>query len=229
MADECPASPNGSDLCSLSLEGETWDQALKVVCRGDSVLANVAERLGSRERLLSRGSPFQTLARAIVGQQISLKAADAVWARLLGALGAEALEPAVLARALAKRPGGLAGLGLSAQKQRSLIAIHDWAQQRPGLEAWLQAAPESEVRQALIALPGVGPWTADMVMIFGLMRPDVFAEGDLAVRRALGELYLAGETPSLPVARAFSVRWKPYRTVAAWLLWRHLDPKPVEY
>jgi DNA-3-methyladenine glycosylase II len=199
-----------------------WEKALDHFKRTDPVLANIARGLKKGERLVSRGEPFFTLARSIVGQQISVKAADAVWARFT----AEAPGPCP-STILALDDDCLRAVGLSRQKVRYLRELAIWWNATPGLETRLTTESDEEIIRILVERPGIGRWTAEMFLIFTLMRPDVFPVDDLGVLKAIALHYPGVDTKAK--ARSLAEDWRPYRTVATWLLWRSLDPVPVEY
>jgi len=172
----------------------------------------------------SRGDAFSTLARSIVGQQISVKAAQSVWERLSGRLGT--VTPASVSRA---RKRTLRGCGLSGQKA---LYIRDLASRfRDGtLDAVRWHALEDEVLIAeLIQVKGIGRWTAEMFLMFYLARPDVLPLGDLGLQRAMRLHYNRGRALSLPRMQKIGAAWAPWRSVATWYMWRSLDPIPVEY
>jgi DNA-3-methyladenine glycosylase II len=110
-----------------------------------------------------------------------------------------------------------------------LVALAQWFDEQPRLAQTLARADDAEVKRLLVARPGIGPWTADMFLIFTLMRPDIFPDGDLGVIKGMGLLYYNGVLPSRSQAIAHAEQWRPYRTAASWLLWRSLDPVPVTY
>jgi DNA-3-methyladenine glycosylase II len=173
--------------------------------------------------LSSRGDAFQTLARSIVGQQISVKAADSVWSRLCTL---SAIEP----RALLKQgTQALASCGLS---QRKAEYIHDLASHfdtgaiEP--QRW-DAMDDEAIIAELVEVRGIGRWTAEMFLIFNLLRPDVLPVDDLGLQRAVSELYFCGESVGAAGVRHVAPIWSPWRSVATWYLWRSLDPVPVEY
>ncbi len=174
--------------------------------------------------LVSRGDPFATLARSIVGQQISVKAADAVWGRFVAAL-ADVSPQAVLAAG----EEGLAGCGLSRRKSEYVrdLAAH-FVAGRLDPSAWAALDDEALIG-ALTDVRGIGRWTAEMFLIFNQLRPDVFPLDDLGLQRAVFERYFAGEKQPRQVLAEFGERWRPWRSVATWHLWRSLDPLPVEY
>ena len=175
-------------------------------------------------QLRSRGSAFETLLRAIVGQQISVKAAQSVWTRFAECVGDVSPE-SVLQHDVVT----LQGCGLSKQK---VSYIQDLA----GHFANGLIRPrtfKSRDDEALIAelcdVRGIGRWTAEMFLIFHLQRPDVWPVQDIGLIRAVERLYLGGTRASSRVITEFGDRWRPWRTVATWYLWRSLDPFPVEY
>ena len=178
--------------------------------------------------LVSRGEPFTTLARSIVGQQISVKAADAVWARFSAVVGTPdgTIEPeAVMAAGIA----GLSDCGLSARKREYVCDLA--ARFVSGAvvpERW-QAMEDAEIIAELCAVRGIGRWTAEMFLIFNLLRPDVYPVDDLGLQKALSLLYFSGERLSPRALADFGERWRPWRTVATWYLWRSLDPVAVAY
>jgi len=200
-----------------------WQQAAQELAVADERMAELVERYAGLG-LVSRGDPFGTLARSIVGQQISVKAADAVWGRFVAAVG-EVSPPAVLAAGEA----GLAGCGLSRRKSEYVrdLAAH-FASGRLDPAAWTGMDDEAVI-VALAEVRGIGRWTAEMFLIFNQLRPDVFPLDDLGLQRAVHERYFGGEKQPRKVLAACGERWRPWRSVATWYLWRSLDPLPVEY
>ncbi len=200
-----------------------WAQAAAELSRLDAVMAELVERYAGLS-LVSRGDPFGTLARSIVGQQISVKAADAVWARFLAQVG-EVSPDCVLELGEA----GLTGCGLSKRKIEYLcdLAGH-FSSGRLDPLAWTSLDDETVIAE-LTEVRGIGRWTAEMFLIFNQMRPDVFPLDDIGLQRAVSERYFAGEKPSRRTLATFGERWRPWRSVATWYLWRSLDPLPVEY
>lgn len=200
-----------------------WQEAGRELAHRDAVMASLVARY-ARPGLASRADPFGTLARSIVGQQISVRAADAVWARFAAALGAVTPE-AVAAAGVA----GLAGCGLSQRKIEYLVdlAAH-FVSGRIDPARWSGLDDEAVIAE-LTDVRGIGRWTAEMFLIFHLLRPDVFPLDDTGLQRAVFEHYFGGEKQTLRVVAQLSERWRPWRTVATWYLWRSLDPVPVEY
>jgi DNA-3-methyladenine glycosylase II len=205
-----------------------WTRAKRALRQADPVLARIMERF-PRGALVSRGDPFVTLARAIVGQQISVKAADAVWGRVLGSC------PEFSPRAvLRKRVTTLRSCGLS---ERKVEYLRDLAQHfdREHIDiALLQRSTDDEVVERLTAVRGVGRWTAEMFLIFNLLRPDVLPLDDLGLLKAISLNYLDGEPLEQLASRAGRARiaqiaqnWAPWRSVATWYLWRSLQPLPL--
>lgn len=207
-----------------------WPRARRALVQADPVMASIIGR-HPRIALASRGDAFATLARSIVGQQISVKAADAVWARLLAACPDMAPQPVLRRRATTLRACGLS--------ERKVEYLRDLAQHfasgRIDLPT-LQAAGDEEVIALLTEIHGIGRWTAEMFLIFNLLRPDVLPLDDLGLLKAVGLHYLDGEPAAALLRRdgrarvqALAAAWAPWRSVATWYLWRSLDPVPVEY
>lgn len=157
--------------------------------------------------------PFQTLATSIISQQLSAKAADTIKRRVL-----ETIPSFTPAGFLGVSFDGLRNAGLSAAKTRYIIELaHRVSDGRLNLDALMLWADE-DVITALTEIPGIGRWTAEMFLIFGLRRPDVLALGDAGLQRAARLLYGA-DVELKGVGQA----WRPYCSVASWYLWRHLD------
>jgi DNA-3-methyladenine glycosylase II len=207
----------------VTVRPEYWLRAKRALARRDPVLATII-RSRPRIALQSRGDPFQTLARSIVGQQISVKAAQSVWNRLAGALPAVAPE-AVAALRLRR----LRACGLSGRKSEYLrdLARHfvDGAIQ---VERWPEMDDEAVIAE-LIQVRGIGRWTAEMLLMFSLLRPNVLPVDDLGLQRAASRHYFDGAEVDPDELRELARRWEPWRSVATWYLWRSLDPVPVEY
>jgi DNA-3-methyladenine glycosylase II len=200
-----------------------WQQASAELALADPVLASLIERFAG-VALVSRGDPFVTLLRSIVGQQISVKAADSVWARLQAAV--PELTPDGV---LGSTGDGLRGCGLSARKAEYVIDLaRHFASGQIDAEQWSRM-DDGELVAELTRVRGIGVWTAEMFLIFNQLRPDVLPLDDLGLQRAVAIHYHAGERPPRRVLVEHGERWRPWRSVATWYLWRSLDPLPVEY
>lgn len=200
-----------------------WRRAMRELSDTDEVLAAIIEASRS-EGLRRRSDAFTMLIRAIIGQQISVKAADSVWARVADRLGEVTPE-----RVLAVGPANLREAGLTRQKSGYLVHLAEAAHAgRLDGTHWRRLDDEAVIKE-LSALKGIGRWTAEMFLIFHLQRPDVLPLGDVGLRRAVGNHYSGGEALELGALAKIAEAWRPWRTVATWYLWRSLDPIPVEY
>ncbi len=200
-----------------------WQRATDALATDDPVMAGLIAA-AQATRLRRRSDAFQALARAIVGQQISVKAAAGVWKRLCECV--DGITPACF---VAVEPARLRLAGLSRQKSAYLMDLalhfHDGRLQ-PG--RWARMDDEAVIAE-LTQVKGIGRWTAEMFLIFHLLRPDVLPIGDLGLQRAISLHYNRGRALSEARLLRIARPWAPWRTVATWYLWRSLDPIPVEY
>jgi DNA-3-methyladenine glycosylase II len=206
---------------------EYWDDACRHLARRDRVMKKLIPQFGEA-RLERRGDAFTTLARSIVGQQISVKAAQSVWERFATAVGGVStrLLPAAV---LALDVDALRAAGLSARKTDYLadLARH-FESGAVHVREWQRMDDESIIEE-LVAIRGIGRWTAEMFLIFHLMRPNVLPVDDLGLIKGISVNYFSGEPVSRAEAREVGEAWAPFRSVATWYIWRSLDPLPVEY
>jgi DNA-3-methyladenine glycosylase II len=165
--------------------------------------------------LRRRPAGFEGLARVIVGQQLSIASATAIWERTAAAC--QPFEPAALLRLSDKK---LAGAGLSRPKIRTLRAIATACAGDLDLTA-LETASDEEIHVALTAVSGIGPWTADIYIMFCLGRADGWAPGDLALQIAMQRAFALAERPDKDEMMTLAERWRPWRGVAARLLWAY--------
>ena len=200
---------------------EYWDMAKKELSRKDDVLHEIINEFDDLE-LVSRGDLFYTLIRSVIGQQISVKAASTVWSRFCERIGD--IEPKNILLADIEE---LRSCGLSQRKAEYVIGISESWSDYDSIE-WKEMSDE-EIIQELIKLRGVGKWTAEMILIFTMLRPDVFPIGDIGMIRGIEKSYNSGERMSREELYAISEKWKPWRTVACCFMWRTVDPEPVEY
>ena len=207
-----------------------WTSAKRRLAAADPIMSAIIRR-HPRIALTSRGDAFHTLARSIVGQQISVKAADSVWMRVNDACGD--VSPRSVMR---RRAATLRACGLSERKVEYLrdLAAH-FAYRRVDPMS-LAGMSDEDVVVCLTDIRGIGRWTAEMFLIFNLLRPDVLPLDDLGLLKAIGQHYLSGCTPASLLKGEgrqrvveLASRWKPYRSVATWYLWRSMEPVPVEY
>lgn len=199
-----------------------WLRAKRALARRDAVLAGII-RAHPRIVPARRGEPFKTLARSIVGQQISVKAAESVWNRVL------AVAPEATPEQMLKARRRLAACGLSQRKTEYIadLARH-FADGSVHARDWPDMDDEAVIAE-LIQVRGIGRWTAEMFLIFNLLRPDVLPLDDLGLQKAVGRHYFDGAPITREHVRELGANWAPWRSVATWYLWRSLDPVPVEY
>ncbi|MDN3543759.1 MAG: DNA-3-methyladenine glycosylase family protein [Roseateles asaccharophilus] len=204
-----------------------WDEACRHLAKRDRVMKKLIPQFGEA-RLQARGDAFTTLARSIVGQQISVKSAQSIWAKFVALLPGPStrVQPAAL---LACAPEALRAVGLPLRK---VDYLRDLAQHfedgQVHVRQWTQMDDEAIIDE-LVAIRGIGRWTAEMFLIFHLMRPNVLPLDDVGLIKGISDQYFSGEPVSRAEARELGEAWAPYRSVATWYIWRSLDPLPVEY
>lgn len=209
---------------TLADKPEYWDYALEQLVKRDRILKKIIPRFPDIW-LTTRGNPFITLARSICGQQISVKAAESVWQRVLLECGKRP-SPASVQKAGLER---LRAAGLSGRKAEYILDLSTHFSDKLVQPAKWARMPDEEIIEELTAIRGIGRWTAEMFLIFNLQRPDVLPLDDVGLLNAISLHYFSGEPVSRFEAREVAQGWQPFRTVATWYLWRSLDPVPVEY
>ncbi len=200
-----------------------WEEACRHLMKKDRVMKRLIPQFGDA-CLQSRGDAFTTLARSIVGQQISVKAAQSVWDKF------EALPRRLTPAAVLKlKVDDMRAAGLSTRKVEYLVdlalnfdsgAIH--VSQWDGMD-------DEDIIAELVAIRGIGRWTAEMFLIFHLMRPNILPLDDVGLINGISQGYFSGDPVSRSDAREVADAWKPYCSVATWYIWRSLDPLPVAY
>lgn len=207
-----------------------WSRAKRALTAADPILAALIAQ-HPRVALVSRGDAFLTLARSIVGQQISVKAADAVWQRVQASC--PCMTPVALLR---KRAQTLRACGLSARKVEYLRDLASHFQTGRVQPERFDLLDDEAIIAQLTDIRGIGRWSAQMFLIFNLLRPNVLPLDDLGLLKAIGRHYLGGVKAEelvgaqgrqrlAPIVQA----WDPWCSVATWYLWRSLDPVPVAY
>ncbi len=200
-----------------------WEEACKHLAKKDRVMKRLIPRFGDA-CLESRGDAFTTLARSIVGQQISVKAAQSVWDRF-----AKLPRKMAPASVLKLKVDDMRAAGLSVRKIEYLVdlALH-FDSGSVHVDKWKDMSDEMIIEE-LVAIRGIGRWTAEMFLIFHLMRPNVLPLDDLGLINGISHNYFSGDPVSRSDAREVAVAWAPYCSVATWYIWRSLDPLPVAY
>ena len=200
-----------------------WDDACRYLAKRDRVMKRLIPQFGDA-CLRSRGDAFTTLARSIVGQQISVKAAQTVWDRFAGL--PRRMTPG---NVLKLKVDDMQSAGLSARKIEYLVdlALHfDSGAIR--VDEWASMS-DDEITTELVGIRGIGRWTAEMFLIFHLMRPNVLPLDDVGLINGISRNYFSGDPVSRSDAREVAAAWAPFCSVATWYIWRSLDPLPVEY
>jgi DNA-3-methyladenine glycosylase II len=200
-----------------------WEDACKHLVKKDRVMRKLIPKFGNA-CLQTRGDAFVTLARSVIGQQISVASAQKVWDRFVLLL--REITPANVLRL---KVDDMRAAGLSVRKVEYLVdlalhfdngALHvkDWA-----------SMPDDEIIAELVAIRGIGRWTAEMFLIFHMLRPNVLPLDDAGLLSGISQSYFSGDVVSRSDAREVAAAWAPYCSVATWYIWRSLDPVPVAY
>jgi DNA-3-methyladenine glycosylase II len=196
-----------------------WDEATAYLAKRDKVLRKFIRKYPEAD-ITPRVDAFQALARAIVGQQISVAAAKTIWGRFADCVGK--VTPA---NVVAKKPQELRACGFSRQK---IAYVQDLANRFHVGEVkprrWSRMKDEAIIEE-LVAVKGIGRWTVEMFLIFRLGRLDVLPVHDYGIRKAMQRAYRMRKLPTPDRMRKVAEPWRPYRTVACWYLWRSLESK----
>ena len=200
-----------------------WADACAHLMKKDRVMNRLIPQFGDACQQ-TRGDAFVTLARSIVGQQISVKAAQTIWDRF--ALLPKKISPG---NVLKLKVDDMRGAGLSVRKVEYLVdlALH-FDNGAVHFKAW-ESMDDEAIIDELTAIRGIGRWTAEMFLIFHLMRPNILPLDDVGLLNGISQSYFSGESVSRSDAREVAAAWAPYCSVATWYIWRSLDPLPVEY
>jgi DNA-3-methyladenine glycosylase II len=199
-----------------------WNDASRDLASRDAILKILIRN--HEGPLQSRSDAFMTLARSIIVMQISVQTAESVWQKLLESVGS--LGPATIVR---MDPSKLRACGLSSKKSAYLIDLAEhFLDGSLDIVRWSDHDDEQLIAE-LTKVKGIGRWTAEMFLIFFMMRPNILPVDDIGLQRAMGLHYNNGKPLSKLKMRQISNEWQPWRTVATWYLWRSLDPIPVEY
>lgn len=200
-----------------------WTAACDHLMKKDRVMRRLVPKFIGAS-IETRGEPFVTLARSVVGQQISVKAAQLVWDRF------SALMKTVNPRAVSKLTvEDMRAAGLSGRKVEYIKDLADYFQTgKVSVKQW-DAMEDEAIIAELIAIRGIGRWTAEMFLMFYLRRPDVLPLDDVGLLNGISKLYFSDEPVSRSEVRDLARAWEPYRSVATWYIWRSLDPDPVAY
>lgn len=213
---------------------EYWNTACKELSSKDKNLAELIDK-NSDLKIQTYGDPFTTLTRSIIGQQISVKAASTTWSRLceLTSSNVNVMEKKHLLNPqnIINHYSDLSGIGLPFRKREYINNLARKFIQDENFSDKLQNNnDDDETTKILLSLPGIGPWTVNMFMIFCLMKPDIFPENDLGLIKAIIRIYnIKGNEKESINIRELSKKWKPWRTVATWYLWCSIDSDPVCY
>ena len=204
------------------LSPDYWERGKKELKQIDKNIKKIID-MYEFPSLTTRENMFFTLIRSIVGQQISVKAADTIWNKIVNE--AKEIRPEVI---FSMDESIMRGCGLSKRKVEYMKAVSEkWLNGYDKIN-WHELSDEAVIER-LVQIRGIGRWTAEMILIFTLMRPDIFPMGDIGAIRALEKIYNKGEKMDKKEIESIVKKWIPWRTIATWYLWRSIDPVPVQY
>ena len=210
-------------LSAEAARPEYWDKACADLVKRDRILKKLIPKFGP-VHLINRDDPFTTLARSVVGQQISVTAAQAIWKRVEGACPTLAPQQFIKAG-----PAKLQSCGLSKRKSEYILDVaQHFVSGALHVDSWTSMEDEAVIAE-LTQIRGIGRWTAEMFLIFNLSRPDVLPLDDLGLIQAISVNYFSGEPVTRSEAREVAANWEPWRTVATWYMWRSLYPVPADH
>jgi DNA-3-methyladenine glycosylase II len=192
------------------------------------VMKRLIDRVGACTLAPSRLDPFTLLVRCVISQQISTKAAESISGKLVALVGDEQTGAIPLAQVAKLTDAKFKSCGISGPKQRTLRAVVDHLRTNPTLLPSIPELDDEAIREQFTQIKGIGPWTADMYLLFGLGRPDVWPVGDYGIKVAVKTHFKMRKIPAAARLTKVAKPWVPYRSVASWYLWRSLDPKYKE-
>lgn len=214
----------GIVITSTGGKPDFWEDACAHLIKRDRILRRLIP-IHAAESLVLSEAPFVTLARLLIGQQVSLKTAESTWAAFTKACGRNPTPKSVLKYTDAQ----LHESGLPKRKSLYLLDLaQHFSDKKVQPSRWVEMEDEAVIAQ-LCSIRGIGRWTAEMFLIFSLGRPDVLPLDDPGLLKAISMHYFSGEPVSRFEAREVAQAWAPWRTVASWYLWRSLDPATVQY
>jgi DNA-3-methyladenine glycosylase II len=200
--------------------GIDWSPALQHLRGVDDGLAALIERHGS-PTLAPTTDAVRSLARAIVSQQLSGKAADTIWGRFVALYPGGRFPRA--AAIVATPDAALRGAGLSGAKTAAIKDLARHVVERKLVPRRLRALTDEEIAARLLPVRGIGPWSVHMFLMFALARPDVLPVGDLGIRKGMQRHFGLRKLPEADRMTRLAAPWRPYRSVAAWYMWRLLE------
>ena len=207
----------------IILTNKNWLLAINNLKKRDKILKEIINRYNS-EKLQSKKNAFLTLAKSITGQQISVKAANSIWGKLENKL--KVINPNNL---LKIKKIEILNCGFSKQKASYLINLSNFFKKNLNIEKKWKKNDDETIIEDLIKIKGIGRWTAEMFLIFYLLRPNIFPSADIGLLRAISINYNLKYPLKKAQIKKFKKKWEPWSTVATWYLWRSLDPIPVKY
>ena len=200
-----------------------WQDACKHLVKRDRVMKRLIPQFGDA-CMQSRGDAFTTLARSIVGQQISVKAAQSVWDKFV-----KLPRKMTAANVLKLKVDDMRAAGLSVRKVEYLVdlALH-FDSGAVSADSWQEMEDDAIITE-LVGIRGIGRWTAEMFLMFHMLRPNILPLDDVGLINGISKCYFSGEVVSRSDAREVAQAWQPYCSVATWYIWRSLEPLPVAY
>jgi DNA-3-methyladenine glycosylase II len=198
-----------------------WHDAKEELMKRDRIMRKLIPQFGDLQ-LRGKTDPFVTLARSIISQQISVKAAEAIWQKFL--MECPKCTPAQVLKA---GPDALSACGLPKRKTEYVIDLAEhFKAKRVHTDKWADMDDEQVIAE-LLQIRGIGRWTAEMFLIFNLLRPNILPLDDLGLLKGISMNYFSGEPVSRSDAREVAANWEPWRTVATWYLWRSLESSSI--
>tara|TARA_B100002049_G_scaffold51943_1_gene36628 strand:+ start:177 stop:803 length:627 start_codon:yes stop_codon:yes gene_type:complete len=207
----------------ITLTNKNWLLAINNLKKKDKILKEIINKYKS-EKLHSKKNAFLTLAKSITGQQISVKAANSIWLQLEKKI--KKIDPANI---LKTKINVIKKCGFSKQKANYIFNLANFFKKNKNIENKWEKIKDEEVIDDLIKIKGIGRWTAEMFLIFYLLRPNIFPSADIGLLKAISTNYNLKYPLKNSDIKKFKKKWTPWSTVATWYLWRSLDPVPVKY